>query len=111
MKLSKLAEQWSSGRRNLLDVLKADGQSRKANFDTQRISQDVVLGELGLLCNVVVARNQYSSRLASPVLNEGHDAGPIVRIFIAGVKLLHHFRGNVTRLKSAGVNSRMVAVQ
>jgi hypothetical protein len=34
-----------------------------------------------------------------------------MRFLIAGVKLLQHFPGNVTRLESAGANSRIVAVQ
>jgi hypothetical protein len=46
-----------------------------------------------------------SCRLASPIRDEGNNAGPIVRVRIANVELLEHFLGHVNRFQQCGASS------
>src|ERR1700744_765768 len=49
-------------------------------------------------CHVFIVGSRFSSRrLAAPILAEGHDTGPGVRVLKRGVKPPQHPAGHVTR--------------
>src|ERR1700723_3614000 len=53
--------------------------------------------------HVFIVSLQLSRRgLAAPILDEGHDAGPVVRVPIVGVKTLQHLSRHVTRFDKCG---------
>src|ERR1700759_4471705 len=68
------------------------------NIPTVRAEKTMLMSS-----HVFIVSPRFSSRrLAAPTLDEGHDAGPVVRVLIMGMKLLQHLIGHVARFEKWG---------